>query len=171
MRLTFVTGCSGSGKTLLHDALTKAEQPYVFELDDVAGGLPPVADSDWLRWRATEVLHEATVRAEEGADQHFVVTGIVWPFTLVDSRHMDAVLDTDLEVRFVLLDRPWASIQATLEERLADWPVEDRVEQIDNNRRLQRSLRRQIGALDAGLIIFEGMLDVAAEAVWTTADW
>lgn len=169
MRITYVTGCSCSGKTLLHDSLVKAGQPNVFELDDPE--VPPAADVEWLLWKAREALHAAVVAAEADKVEHHVVTGIVWPFWLISSNGWIEAKEADLDVRFVLLDRPWVSIKVALADRLADWDPAERDEQIENNRRLQRALRYEVGELRGGLVVPDGHLDDAAGAVSPGAIW
>jgi len=172
MRITYVTGASGSGKTTLHDQLIEGGQAFVAELDDVADGPPPAADVSWLQWRAAEFLHHVTNLASDGLAEHHVVTGIVWPFALIQSNMWRPALDAGVEVRFVLIDRPWEDIVATLSERYADWPdADEAAEQLDNNRRLQRALRTQVEAVRGGLVVPQGDLFEVAEAARPGANW
>lgn len=171
MRTTYVTGASGSGKTTLHERLIDTPAPddgsfIAAELDDIGGPLPATADVPWLQWRATEFLHAAIERHEAGEQGHLVVTGIVWPFSLITSNVWARAMAAGVEVRFLHLDRPWADVAATLSERYADWDdAEDAAEQVDNNRRLQRLLRTQVGMVKGGLVVEGGNLDVAAELI------
>jgi hypothetical protein len=153
-RVTYVTGCSGAGKTTLYDKLVERAIPDVHELDGYKPG-PGAGHADWLRWRAAEHLRDVIGLAKDGADkQHRVVTGIVWPFSLIGEEYVwrDAI-EADIAVRFVLLDRPWVDIEASLLERLTEWKPDIRDEQIENNRRLQRVLRNQVLALRGGYTI------------------
>jgi hypothetical protein len=171
MRITFVTGCSASGKTALHDLITsddwagrvaQSRVPVtVKELDDVDGGVPDAADVHWLQWRAAEELLSAAKAAD--LDGHRIITGIVWPFALIQDNAWRAAQDAGIEVRFLLLDRPWDDVAASLAERLADWDPVDRAEQIENNRKLARSLRTQTTALLTGLVVDEADLPLAAD--------
>lgn len=175
MRITYVTGASGSGKTTLHETLIGLPAPdngsfIASELDDTGGPLPPTADTPWLQWRATEFLHEATQRQEDGAQGHLVVTGIVWPFALIQSAQWKPAMASGLEVRFLFLDRPWSEIAATLSARYADWDnAEDAAEQLDNNRRLQRLLGVQTRALRYGNCA--PSVDAARHLVTVDTDW
>lgn len=172
MRITYVTGASGSGKTTLHEQLIEGGQAFVMELDDVPNGPPPAADVSWLQWRAAEHLHEATNLANGNAYEHHVVTGIVWPFALIQSNMWRPALDAGVEVRFVLLDRPWAAIARTLADRYENWDdAEEAAEQLDNNRRLQRALRTQVQAIHGGLVALDGDLFQASELVRPGATW
>lgn len=171
MLITYVTGASGSGKTTFHDRLTaRGVLAHVTELDD-HDPRPHAAHVEWLNWRAAEHLREATEMAMTEEDirsrspGHRVVTGIVWPFSLVQSTAWRSAMEAGVEVGFVLLDRPWADIAATLTERLSGWPKEDRDEQIENNRRLQRLLRLQCTELTTGMVVRDGDLGLAESIV------
>lgn len=172
MKITFVTGATGSGKTALHNMLAddpallaaSTDPVQITELDDCEGGIPPAADVHWLQWRAAEVLMAAADDAN--LDGHRIVTGIVWPFSLIQDNAWAAAEEAGVEIRVVLLDRPWADTAAHLEERLADWEDEDdRAEQIDNNRRLARTLRKQVSGLRCGHVVSSGDLHEAVAAV------
>jgi len=180
MRLTYVIGCSGAGKSTIHDQLNEGGQPGVEELDAHPSGMPSAAHVQWLEWRAAEVLAEVTELAQQTADpdtqsaenQHRVVTGIVWPFRLIMSNAWRPAQEAGVEVRFVLLDRPWDDVAATLSARYLadDWPPDEAAEELENNRRLQRTLRTQVEAVEGGVVV-GGDLKEAASYLWSEATW
>jgi len=181
MRLTYVIGCSGAGKSTLHDQLNEGGQAGVEELDAHPSGMPSAGHVPWLEWRAAEVLAEVTELAQQTADpdtqsaeyQHRVVTGIVWPFRLIMSNAWRAAQEAGVQVRFVFLDRPWQDVASSLAERYeADGrDLDDAAEELDGNRRLQRTLRTQVEAVEGGVVVPDGDLRVAASYVWEEATW
>lgn len=147
MDVTFITGPSGSGKTTLADRLVADGVPNVQELDAHPDGLPTAAHGQWLQWRAEELLGAAV---RELAEHHStVITGIVMPFDLIDTPTFTTAVDTGVRVRFLLLDRPWDDVAATMQARLMGegWDPEDINEQLVINRRQQRRFIRQFDAL------------------------
>ena len=174
MRLTYVTGPTCSGKTTLHERLVELRHPEAVELDNYALGLPAAAHVEWLRWRALEHLAAATSAAEGGATvgRHQVVTGIVWPFAVLGDPAMDAALDAGVDVRFVLLDRPWDDVRESTIRRLeAEGMAEDDItEQLVINNLQRRQLRRQIMATGQFSTIAVN-LDQAAGLAGPSATW
>lgn len=191
MRLTFVTGPSCSGKTTLHDRLVAAGQDHVREIDK-ADPFPSAGHVEWLRWRALEYVTAATRRAadEQRRDEHHVVTGIVWPFEVLDSDACADAFDEGVEVRFVLLDRHFADVEEDTIARLCaeGWYADDIQEQVVINRIQGRRLRRQFAAIaqgafsvevkpgavlagGLGIVIPDGDLDTAAALVASDASW
>jgi hypothetical protein len=176
MRITYVVGASGAGKTTFHNRLADAAPQGVatVELDDHTPG-PAAGHAEWLAWRAAELLQLAAdldAGDKEAADvelapgkglgsdvEHIVVTGITVPFDLVGTYAWMNAAAAGVPVSFVMIDRPWADVAASLEERLADWDEDDRSEQIENNRRLHRRLRTQVEALADGHVVENGDLD------------
>jgi predicted ATPase len=181
MRLTYVIGCSGAGKSTLHDRLNEEGQPGVEELDAHPSGMPSAGHVPWLEWRAAEVLAEVTELARQTAGpdtqsveyQHRVVVGIVWPFRLIMSNAWRPAQEAGVQVRFVFIDRPWDDVAATLSARYeADGrDPEEAAEELENNRRLQRTLRTQVEAIEGGVVVADGDLGEAMSYLWSEATW
>jgi hypothetical protein len=174
MRITFVTGASGAGKTTLHDLLMADPEPdkatMVYELDSY--DMPQAGHVDWLRWRAAEALQGAIEAAQANHPdelRHIIVSGIVGPFSLIGQPVWREAMEWGITVRFVCLDRPWHDTAAALYERLADWEPDDRSEQIENNRRLARQLRTEVAAVRGGALVTDGELATAASLVLDTS--
>lgn len=150
MRVTFVTGTSCAGKTHLKQELDERgylEIDGVVDVDLQARCRPSTAWLDWLHWRAAELLHEAT----EAANDWLVVTGIVWPLSLVDSPAWAPARRAGLDVEFVLLHPPWRLVH----ERLADRAPGSRRELAElrrYNKRLRSQLLEQTLAVRGGVV-------------------
>ena len=182
MRLTYVTGPTCSGKTTLHQHLVALGQDHVRELDDVSvGGCQPptAAHTEWLRWRAQEFLTSATRRVTDEPErrgEHHVVTGIVWPFHVLDSNAWDAASDAGVTVRFVLLDRPWDDVERSTIKRLGhegeNWAPDEVGAQLVINKIQARSLHRQVMATGyLSTVAGGGDLMNAARLVAPGASW
>jgi hypothetical protein len=106
-RLLYVTGVSCAGKTDLGRALNEHEGIHWVDLDEHADNRPKTAWLDWLRWRAAELLHEADTKADNPVTPPLVVvTGIVWPFRVIESPAWPAAVKNDhLEINWLMLDR------------------------------------------------------------------
>ena len=78
--ITYVTGCSGTGKTELASLLRTAGAD-VTELNEHESGMPNAGHIDWLHWVAAEEL----AAAAESQPEHRIVVGTMVPFRLIDS--------------------------------------------------------------------------------------
>lgn len=158
VRVTFVTGTSCAGKTHLKAALDERgylEIDGVLDVDLSATCRPSTAWLDWLHWRAAEHLHEAT----EAANDWLVVTGIVWPLSLVGSPAWAPARRAGVEVEFFLLHPPWKLVHERLGERLAGASRRELAELRRYNRRLRDTLLEQALAVRGGLVVRDVDLD------------
>jgi hypothetical protein len=157
VRVTFVTGVSCAGKTTVahllggHERYTDLLQ--VRDIDEDAPVRPQTAWLDWLRWRAAEHLHLATERSALGAGGHTVITGISWPFRVVESPAWAPAMEAGVEVHFVMLDPPWKILKGRLAERTAGKPKAEAKELRDYNRALRDVLRLQVQAVRNGHVL------------------
>ena len=140
-RVTFVTGPSCSGKTTVNRALdAQAEGDfYVFDVDD--DGTPQAGAVAWLAWRSEELLLDASLQCTTD-DVPSIITGIVWPHTVIESTAM-WVIDPDIEIHFVMLELSKKELTARLRERLAH-TGRPFTPFVDYNWSLQRRLRTQV---------------------------
>ena len=127
MRVTYVTGVSGAGKTTVAKLLQEEIPAYRWVVDLDEDGTPNAAHLEWLRWRAAEELHRATERhgrpraaVYDPADAHVVVAGICWPHAVVDCNAWQKARKAGIAVEFVMLDVPHKVIRARLAERNGD---------------------------------------------------
>lgn len=151
-RLVIVTGVSCAGKTTLGEQLFGYDGVTEWwDLDQAAPAKPRTAWLDWLRWRAAEHLLDAVDRARPDDDSIMVMSGIVWPFQLIQSPAWRQARKTkDLAVEFLMLDPAWKVLRRRLDERTAEMPKGERVELRNYNRGLRAGLRDQCVALQAG---------------------
>lgn len=167
MRVTYVTGTSCAGKSTLGATLELLDGPdvVVVDVDAHAPCRPQTAWLDWLRWRAAELLHSATAHAHEGSDW-LVVTGIVWPLSLIQSPAWRPAHRAGVDVEFVLLHPPWKLVH----QRLAERTVERRelAELRRYNRDLRDSLYSQVTAVRQGWVLPE--TDVDEQLGWLLDD-
>jgi ABC-type cobalamin/Fe3+-siderophores transport system ATPase subunit len=156
VRVTFVTGVSGAGKTTLAETLRDRLAPLdgVIALEIDGPGTPDAGHLDWLRWRAAQLLYEAvTVPAEEGDADHVVICGIVWPHAVIDSNAWPEAEAAKAAVRFLLLDMPHKVIKERLADRLSGKRAGERREILRYNRSLADVLRRQVSQQRTGDIL------------------
>jgi hypothetical protein len=151
-RLLYVTGVSCAGKTSLGQALREHEGVHWVDLDEHADNRPKTAWLDWLRWRAAELLREADAKAgRDGTPPLVIVTGIVWPFRVIESPAWpDASKNHHLEVNWLMLDPAWKVLRERLRERTANKPKSERRALLDYNRGLREPIRRQVLAVHGG---------------------
>lgn len=164
MRITYVTGVSGAGKTTVAEQLYNGGTPAGYRVVDLdAAGRPNAAPVEWLRWSAAEQLHHATEGwpTPEGAPHptQLIVCGIVWPHAVVDCNAWAAARAAGVLVEFVMLDVPHKVIRARLTERNGDNgdPKHFR-ELLRYNRQLAQVLRHQVENQRNGTVVpAEGM--------------
>lgn len=151
-RLLYVTGVSGAGKTHLGDKLRRfPSEATVWDLDVDATERPRTAHLEWLRWRAAEYLVQATERSEPDDEHLLVVTGIVWPFQVIESSAWrGAAKNPDLSVEWLMLDPAWKTIRRRLEARNVSKPEAEQAELLRYNRALRLVLRNQVNAVRGG---------------------
>lgn len=155
-RVVFVTGASCAGKThvgrelydLYGDPAAMDDEALAWcDLDEDATERPATNWLSWLQWRAGEAMLAATSPVT-------IITGIVWPFSLIESpawRQAQGELES---VEFVLLDPPWRTVlRPRLLERLAAKPKREQRETLAYNRDLRVTLRRQVQALKGGHVL------------------
>lgn len=167
-RVTFVTGTSCAGKSTLGATLEQAiDLPdlVVVDVDAHAPCRPQTAWLDWLRWRSAELLHSAT--EHEGADW-LIVTGIVWPLSLIQSPAWKPAMRAGVEVEFVLLHPPWKLVNQRLKERVTDGPKTELKALRRYNRELRGNLRSQVEAVRLGHVLRE--VDVLEQVDWLLDD-
>jgi hypothetical protein len=167
--VTFVTGTSCAGKTHLKAELD--ERGYyeldAIDLDADAPCRPQTAWLDWLRWRAAELLRSAT--EHEGRDW-LVVTGIVWPLSLVDSPAWAPARRAGVEVEFFLLHPPWKLVHARLADR-APGSRRELAELRRYNRRLRNQLLEQTLAVRGGEVVRAADLEDQLELLFDRTRW
>lgn len=167
MRLTFVTGVSCAGKTTVGEAMSGLTGVNVRDLDGHAPARPATAWLDWLRWRAAEELQRATDMATgepDVAPRQVVVTGIVWPFRVVESPAWEPARKAGVRVEFLMLDPRWRVLRERLSARLADKPKAERRDTLAYNRDLRSLIRRQVRAVQGGMVLRTdaSAIDIAA---------
>jgi hypothetical protein len=149
-RILFITGVSASGKTHTGEALDKdGLLAGWWDLDEYAAR-PNTAWLDWLRWRAAEYLLLTADMPPD--DRRYVVTGITWPFRVIESPVWDQVRGRVHSVDWLMLDPPWPVIRDRLNDRLADKPRSERQELLRYNRELRQGLRDQVEAYRGGFV-------------------
>jgi hypothetical protein len=159
-RLLYVTGVSCAGKSTLGEALYERPDVHAhYDLDADATERPRTAWLDWLRWQAAEYLVEADERSGPDTDSSLliVVTGIVWPFRVIESPAWASALRNEhLEVGWVMLDPPWKVLRERLAERTAHKPKRERRELLAYNKGLRAGLRQQVLAVHGGWTLRSG---------------
>jgi len=152
-RALFVTGVSGAGKSHVGEALEEDQLAAGWwDLDRHAPdeSQPATAWLDWLRWRAAE--HLLAVADQPTADLRYVITGITWPFRVIESPAWGQVGDRIHDVSWVLLDPPWSVVRQRLNQRLDSKPRREREDILRYNRALRPQLRDQVEAVRGGYV-------------------
>lgn len=173
-RLLFVTGVSCAGKTTLGHSLKRFpnEVGPVWDIDENAQERPRAAHLDWLRWRACELLLSAAECAEPDNDRLVVVTGIVWPFRVIESSAWDtAAKNPDLAVEWLMLDPPWKTLRRRLDDRTVDKPKSERAALRAYNRELRRGLRTQVTQVRDGYTYRESHQNNLARILINDEGW
>jgi hypothetical protein len=152
-RALFVTGVSCAGKTHTGTALDKDQLAAGWwDLDEHAPdeAHPSTGWLDWLRWRAGEEL--LLLADQEPDDRRYVITGITWPFRVVEAPVWSQIRGRVHSVEWVMLDPPWSVLRERLNERLAHKPRREREELLRYNRGLRQPLRDQVEAYRGGYV-------------------
>jgi hypothetical protein len=150
VKVTFVTGVSGAGKTTLETELIRrrseggARDYAVLGIDE--RGTPDAGHLDWLRYRAAQLLYDSLTIWGDGQDgvEQTVICGIVWPHAVIDSNAWPAAEDAKADVRFVLLDLPHKLVKERLSDRLAGKKSGEQRAILRYNQQLAGVLRRQV---------------------------
>lgn len=173
-RLLFVTGVSCAGKTTLGRELKRYPDDVgpVWDIDEDALGRPRTAHLDWLRWRACELLVSATEQARPDDGHLVVITGIVWPFRVIESPAWAAAAkNPDLAVEWLMLDPSWKTLRRRLDDRTVDKPKSERAELRAYNRELRRVIRPQVEQLRDGYTYTKSHQNNLARKLITDEGW
>lgn len=165
-KVLFVTGVSCAGKTTLGQGLAELDDVGVWaDLDCHAREKPITAWLDWLRWRAaTELANVVDMVTNDSyvSSGVSVITGIVWPFRVIESPIWPDAAKT-LDVHWLMLDPPWKTLRERLDVRTAGDTKANRRELRRYNRQLRTTLRSQVQVLANGQVC--GDKDLSAQAV------
>lgn len=173
MRVTFVTGVSAAGKTTLCRELNEnptALNTLAMDIDHAPK--PDTNHLEWLHWRAAQMLYDLTTGADKQPPAtHYVICGITWPHSIVDSHAYTAAKRDGWDVRFLLLDLPDKVIRQRLNERLATKTRADRAATIRYNLHLAPMLRTQVAQQRRGKVLPVRHLPLASLVDWAVEDW